>query len=216
MEENPPARDAPEKEHRQIVYDSYLQRFHNVENEISTADKEAEACTNEHMALEKLAEHDAATGLYNKLGFKKALNRDISQLGRLGKRGAVLAIDVDRLKAVNDTYGHATGDELIKAVAEAIKGHTRQGDLAARIGGDEFALLLYDTDTDEAREVAARLLAFFMQSAKGKDYQISSLSIGICATGTYTPNEMMEHADKALYQAKKTRNAISTYNPTGQ
>jgi diguanylate cyclase (GGDEF)-like protein/PAS domain S-box-containing protein len=151
------------------------------------------------------ARSDALTGLANRVVFMEELERAIARTRREGSTFAVLYLDLDRFKDVNDTMGHPVGDELLKAVAGRLRSTTRPSDIVARFGGDEFAVLATGTDADGAAEFAARLI-----KAVGAPFQIlgddvrTHTSIGISLSG---PSEMgaetmLTQADLALYRAK--------------
>jgi diguanylate cyclase (GGDEF)-like protein len=109
----------------------------------------------------------------------------------------VLVIDVDKLKPLNDTSGHATGDQALRAVAAAVTGQLRGGDLLARIGGDEFCAVLEGTDTEDAVDVAERIV----RVVRGLDLGIT-VSVGIATGPTASIQDTMHRADRAMYVAK--------------
>lgn len=150
-----------------------------------------------------LAFHDGLTGLPNRALLKERIEQAL--LGR-GHGCALLYVDLDRFKEVNDTYGHAAGDELIKEFSRRLSGIVRAADTVARIGGDEFAILLSDTSKDpNADEVSRRVLI-----SAGKPFELTGIkvrigaSIGIVLTGRekIAHSELQRRADVALYQAK--------------
>ncbi len=106
--------------------------------------------------LRRLAEHDPLTGLANRRRFEEELGRQLAYRQRIGEPGAVLVLDLDNFKYVNDTLGHKAGDELISRVANVIGRRVRAADTLARIGGDEFAVLLRGTDLEGARTARGR------------------------------------------------------------
>src|SRR3954464_3641118 len=103
--------------------------------------------------LQYLADHDPLTGLFNRRRFEGELSRQVSFNSRYGPTGAVLVVDLDRFKYVNDTLGHAIGDELIGRVGALLRDRLRGDGVVARRGGDEFAILLPAADEDQARSV---------------------------------------------------------------
>ena len=139
---------------------------------------------------------DHLTGIANRREF----DRRLAAMPRRAEY-SILAVDIDKLKAVNDTYGHSAGDELLQAVAGALKRSVRRGDIAARVGGDEFSVLLSDADPDHAQMVANRIFAD-LATTKVRD-QRPSVSIGISGfeCGEDAPARMAA-ADRALYAAK--------------
>ena len=163
----------------------------------------------ERMALEdKLREqafHDPVTGLANRNLFAERLDEVLANRIQ-ARRVAVLLLDLDGFKTVNDSLGHSTGDQVLVAFAERLSGCLRPGDTAARLGGDEFAVLLPDTaGVHAAREVANRLLAKFEEplAVSGMDFVVSA-SIGIATPGigSATAEELLRNADSAMYAAK--------------
>ncbi|MEA2299123.1 MAG: hypothetical protein QOF77_2059 [Solirubrobacteraceae bacterium] len=166
--------------------------------------------------LQHLADHDALTGLYNRRRFTEELDRTLAEAKRFGEAGAVLFLDLDGFKFVNDTLGHAAGDDLIARVARLLDGAVRKTDILARMGGDEFAVILARCDEAAAERVAEKLLATLRGSGlPGEDprCQVSS-SIGIAlfrGEEMLTPDELVVEADIAMYDAKdagKDRHAV--------
>lgn len=151
------------------------------------------------------ASHDALTGLTNRAAFEQSLNRVIAA-ARSGSESSLIYIDLDRFKPVNDTAGHAAGDALLKQVAQTIRDSCRSHDVVARIGGDEFAILLEGCPLEGGRRVAEKIvraigaLAF---SWAGRDYRIGA-SAGIATIGLApaSPLGFMGEADAACYAAK--------------
>lgn len=149
-----------------------------------------------------IARHDSLTGFANRLSFDDALKAVCADPGQSGS--ALLCLDLDHFKAVNDSFGHKTGDVLLVAVAKRIAGSIRAGDLAFRLGGDEFAVILPAGDRNEAIAVAERIVARL-----ASPFQCNGISvrIGACvgiaeiADGA-TPDEVRHAADLALYRAK--------------
>jgi diguanylate cyclase (GGDEF)-like protein/PAS domain S-box-containing protein len=167
--------------------------------------------------LEYLAYHDPLTGLPNRAMLKDRLDHAVERLHRSGAHGAVMFMDLDRFKAVNDSYGHPVGDEVLKSVAQRLAGRLREGDTLARLGGDEFVVLLEDLESPESVAVVARdLITLFNQLFDiGEDRQVSlGLSIGICLfpEDAEHTDDILQHADAALYQAKQAgRNTYRFY-----
>jgi diguanylate cyclase (GGDEF)-like protein len=148
--------------------------------------------------------HDALTELPNRPLFLDRLEHALARAPRAGAGVAVLFLDLDRFKSVNDRFGHAAGDELLIAVARRLDESVRPGDTVARFGGDEFAVLVEEVGDGEASIVAARILAALEVpfSIQEKNVFVSA-SIGI-ATGQRGADELMRNADLAMYKAKSS------------
>ena len=114
--------------------------------------------------LEHLIDHDFLTGLFNRRRFEQELDHEIARQRRSAPRAAVLMLDLDGFKAVNDRLGHAMGDELLRGLAADLHARTRETDVLARLSGDEFAMLMPDTDREEAETVAADVIALVRPS----------------------------------------------------
>ena len=170
--------------------------------------------------LQYLADHDPLTGLFNRRRFEDELARELATARRYGTGGAVLALDLDNFKYVNDTLGHAAGDELLTCVGELLRGPLRESDTLARIGGDEFALILTHADEATARAVATRMLDSVRERATvttSKGTRRTSASIGIALFGEVsagiTSEELLVEADIAMYDAKEAgRDQLSVYD----
>lgn len=162
------------------------------------------------------ATHDALTGLPNRLAFERALISVADQARRELRTHALCFIDLDRFKPVNDTAGHAAGDALLCQVAEIIKSICRRQDFSARIGGDEFAILLADCTAQAAKRVAQKLtdaIGALEFRWDDKTYRIGA-SIGITPISlrAATPAELMSEADSACYAAKAAgRGRVAIY-----
>jgi diguanylate cyclase (GGDEF)-like protein len=156
--------------------------------------------------LSELAHFDQLTQLANRSLLNERLARALARSSRTGRRAALLLIDLDHFKAVNDTYGHGVGDRLLIEVAHRVLGSTRSEDTVARIGGDEFAVLLEELeDVDGARRVAQRILNAFATNLvmDGRVLPVTA-SVGIAIYPDHATNvgDLMRLADAALYQAK--------------
>ncbi|MGL4810451.1 MAG: EAL domain-containing protein [Beijerinckiaceae bacterium] len=156
--------------------------------------------------IEHLAHHDVLTGLANRVLFQSNLEHAIFDAAQRGVKLAVLCLDLDRFKSVNDTLGHHVGDMLLKQVAQRIKDSLREDDLACRLGGDEFAIIMRNiNDPLEVTTLAWRLLNAMSQPFSVDDHTIvSGTSIGI-AVGLNDgddPVSLLKSADLALYRAK--------------
>ena len=151
-----------------------------------------------------LAHHDPLTGLPNRMQFRQKLESALERAARDGQELAVHYLDLDGFKPVNDTFGHAAGDMLLKQVAERLKSVLLNGDLVARLGGDEFAILQHASAAKVA-DIADRCILVLGKPFGIADRQIGiSVSIGIAVApdNGFDPDELMSAADTALYQAK--------------
>jgi len=155
--------------------------------------------------LAHLALHDPLTGLPNRRGLGDALGAALARRGRGGPPVALLYLDLDDFKGVNDALGHAAGDSLLGAVAERLRACLRAGDTPARLGGDEFAALLVGAGTGAVRVVAAQILAALTAPVRlGTATATVSASVGaVLATGGETADALLRRADTALYAAKR-------------
>jgi diguanylate cyclase (GGDEF)-like protein/PAS domain S-box-containing protein len=157
--------------------------------------------------LDHLAHHDALTALPNRLLFHDRLQHALVRAAREEEQLAVLFIDLDRFKNVNDTLGHHVGDELLKQVAKALAGRLRDGDTLARLGGDEFIVLLENVDGEYgARLVADKLVAMFEQPFTVSDYELfvtCSVGVSLFPRDGVDLNLLVRNADVAMYQAKE-------------
>jgi diguanylate cyclase (GGDEF)-like protein len=157
------------------------------------------------MAAQHRANHDALSGLANRHLFDEILRRHLASCQETDTRLAIVCIDLDGFKPINDMHGHATGDEILRTVATRLKNSIRQSDLAARIGGDEFALILMHTGLEAAETVATKVLdSLSIPYSIGAQTLEISASIGIAAypeSGT-TAEVLSRRADEAMYKAK--------------
>ena len=151
--------------------------------------------------LSYLARHDQLTGLANRHKFHEVLSDHIARTRRYGWRGALLAIDLDGLKAVNDSRGHAAGDELLRIAAKRMGECLRHTDLIGRLGGDEFAVLLPEADTLNARAVAEKLTTLMSAEVEGEIAPRASVGVALI-DGPTDPESLFARADSALYAAK--------------
>ncbi|MBA5605089.1 EAL domain-containing protein [Duganella sp. FT3S] len=169
--------------------------------------------------LDHLAHHDPLTALPNRLLFNDRLQHALQRASRDHEQLALLFIDLDRFKNVNDTLGHHIGDELLKQVATALQEKLREGDTLARLGGDEFIVLLEDVDGQHgAGLVAEKLVAMFEQPFMVAGHELfvtCSVGISLFPTDATDLNMLIRNADVAMYQAKaRGRNGYSFYAPS--
>jgi diguanylate cyclase (GGDEF)-like protein len=164
--------------------------------------------------LARQAATDPLTGIANRRHFAAEAGRIIATAQRHGRPCALLEMDLDGLKVVNDTHGHAVGDELLLAFVRTCRDRLREGDIIGRLGGDEFAVLLPETSLEHAQSIAERLRAAFERESVsvGGARLEPSVSVGIAVTGAadrVTLEDMLREADKALYEAKRAgRNRV--------
>lgn len=167
-----------------------------------------------------LAMRDELTGLINRRSLLEALSQQLAMARRHGQPLALLMIDIDYFKQVNDLHGHLSGDKVLKAMALAIAGRTRAQDLPGRLGGEEFLVILPNTTAQGAVQLAEILRqgieATDFQSTSGKAITIT-ISIGVCEQGQLSEpqcDDMISAADQALYLAKQSgRNRLEVFTP---
>lgn len=174
--------------------------------------KQADSLIKARETLAQLALSDELTGILNRRAFDDQVGVRIAHATRTGRPGVLLLIDLDHFKSVNDTLGHAAGDKVLRTFGEVLEQSLRVGDLAARIGGDEFAVWLEETDLVGARLAAERLLshASELRKAIGQDGCSLSLSIGGASNVNVDCLDALKAiADKALYRAKNKGKACA-------
>ncbi len=159
--------------------------------------------------LEHMAEHDPLTGLANRRRFDRELERHIDLCERYGPRGALLMMDLDNFKEVNDTLGHGAGDQLIVSVAGLLEQRMRKSDLVARLGGDEFVILLSEADRRAAQSVAADIVALVRDSTRfvdgsRPDNVTASVGVVIIDRAGISASELVSTADLTMYDAKES------------
>jgi diguanylate cyclase (GGDEF)-like protein len=157
--------------------------------------------------MEHLAYHDTLTGLPNRRLFEDRLNLALIRAKRSGQIAAVMFLDLDRFKMVNDSLGHSYGDELIRITGERLQSCLREGDTVYRQGGDEFTLLLENISKPEDVRLVASRIHVAMEKPyllNGEQHHITaSVGISLYPTDGDTLDELLQHADKAMYGAKK-------------
>ena len=158
--------------------------------------------------LQASAETDFLLGILNRRGFERELTRAIAYIKRYHATAALIVLDVDRLKPINDAFGHGAGDEVLKAIVNVLKAQVRASDVIGRLGGDEFAVLLWNLNETEARAKSAALeqaidrLAFLF----GKSTVMAGASTGVAMLGIHADTrKSLEAADSAMYQRKAQR-----------
>lgn len=160
-----------------------------------------------HEELYQLATLDALTELYNRRQFRELLDKEIARASRRGRPLALMILDLDHFKPVNDTYGHVAGDAVLREVAKVLRTRVRGDDVAARIGGEEFAIILPESDTKAALVFAEDLrqgVAGLSGLLDGRLKQIT-VSIGVaCWTSAFrNASDLLRAADTQLYRAKE-------------
>jgi diguanylate cyclase (GGDEF)-like protein len=167
--------------------------------------------------LRYLADHDPLTGLLNRRSFRAKLDRYVSFSARYGGQGAVMVIDIDGLKEVNDRLGHQPGDNLIRRVAEILSVRVRETDIVARLSGDEFAVLMPQSDTDGAVQLGEELRAMVAEGFPAdSELGTATISVGITmfgGKGGAGAETVLVAADQAMYRAKEEgRNRIALFH----
>ena len=158
--------------------------------------------------MRNLASYDSLTGLLSRHAFFESANSHISLANRNKSLFVVMLIDLDHFKSINDQYGHPAGDAVLKLFADVVNSVARRSDIVGRLGGEEFAMILPTTSTEEALEFSARLHKSVNQAVlKYGDALINyTVSIGLAASSTARVNNLdnlLTRADLALYQAKR-------------
>jgi diguanylate cyclase (GGDEF)-like protein len=158
--------------------------------------------------LQASADTDFLLDIPNRRGFERELNRSIAYIKRYHASGALIVLDVDRLKPINDAFGHAAGDQVLKAIVAALLRHVRSSDVVGRLGGDEFALLLWNLSETDAHAKAASLeqaidrLTFVFRGRK----VTAGASTGVAVLGPHADaGKALEEADSAMYVRKAQR-----------
>jgi diguanylate cyclase (GGDEF)-like protein/PAS domain S-box-containing protein len=180
--------------------------LHSSRNDLTSTNL-ALSAANERLKL--LASVDSLTGIANRRTVFEALGKAMSIAVRTNRPLSILMVDIDHFKALNDTHGHIAGDSMLKSVASHLTGALRNGDEVGRYGGEEFLIVLPDTDADEARHVAERIRAQIADSVS--DGVNATVSLGASTLGKRhaTIEQFIELADRALYEAKRSgRNRV--------
>jgi diguanylate cyclase (GGDEF)-like protein len=155
--------------------------------------------------LDQLAHQDSLINLPNRRGFMRELERLIARVARYDDKAAMLFVDLDGLKMINDTFGHRAGDEALIQVANLLTKGVRRSDVVARIGGDEFGILLENVDDEDAHDTAARLVDLICSSELVHEGDTLPLSVAI-GVGMIepedTPDDVIDRADVEMYRRK--------------
>jgi diguanylate cyclase (GGDEF)-like protein len=158
--------------------------------------------------LQASADTDFLLDILNRRGFERELNRSVAYIRRYQAGGALIVLDVDRLKPINDAFGHAAGDQVLKAVAAVLLRQVRASDVIGRLGGDEFALLLWNLSETDARAKAAAMEETIDQLTfvfRGREIKAGA-SAGVALLGPHVEaRQALEQADSAMYLRKAQR-----------
>ncbi|MEY2690527.1 MAG: hypothetical protein RL375_4727, partial [Pseudomonadota bacterium] len=168
--------------------------------------------------LDRVANFDSLTGLPNRRLLTDRLQQALLRARRSGKLSAVCLLDLDGFKSINDSYGHAVGDQVLVGIADQLKAALREQDTLARMGGDEFVLLLNDlTTVDDCSHILDRVMLALRQPVKADGHLLrSSASIGVSLypADDVDPDTLLRHADQAMYQAKQVgKNRYQLFDP---
>lgn len=154
--------------------------------------------------LAELATQDPLTNVLNARAFSRELTQELGRNRRYGRPLALIYLDLDDFKKVNDAHGHATGDAVLRLVADAMRGAVRQADVVGRLGGDEFAVLMPETDGDVGHAAASRLVAGIRTVFRGTPSVTASIGV-VAVSGTEAgSDELLRKADQAMYAAKQS------------
>jgi len=169
-------------------------------------------------ALRDMASKDPLTGIYNRRSFMELARQQLARSHRFSEPMSVVVLDVDHFKRINDTYGHATGDDALRMVAGACSSILREYDILGRLGGEEFVVVLPGATADESRVVAERLRRHIARmpvpGPEGRFHMTASMGIAGVETGGDTLERAIHRADLALYRAKREgRNRVVIYEP---
>ena len=178
--------------------------------EVERLQQQLEAARGQLTALEARADVDPLTELANRRAFERELARALAYVKRYGATTALLYLDLDDFKCVNDRHGHGAGDAMLRAVASVLGRHVRESDLVARIGGDEFALLLWNCDDHNARTKALVLEASIARTTAVHDGVTLTVGASVGAATLLPldgPAEAIGRADRAMYARKAARRA---------
>jgi diguanylate cyclase (GGDEF)-like protein len=153
--------------------------------------------------LELLATHDPLTNVLNARAFSRELAQELSRNRRYGRPLALIYLDLDDFKKVNDAHGHATGDAVLRLVADAMRAAVRAADIVGRLGGDEFGVLMPETDAVVAHAAASRLVAGVRTVFRGTPSVTASIGVVAVAGTEAGTDELIRKADQAMYEAKR-------------
>jgi diguanylate cyclase (GGDEF)-like protein len=180
--------------------------------EVDRLERELSAARTQMAELAARAEIDPLTDILNRRGFERELKRSLAHAKRYGTSAALIYLDLDGFKAVNDRHGHVAGDAVLKAVASVLARHVRASDVVARIGGDEFAVLLWHLTEADAQGKAQLLEAAIARTTA--THAGRTLSVGASAGAALLlpldqPADVIERADRAMYARKANRRQVA-------
>jgi diguanylate cyclase (GGDEF)-like protein len=188
-----------------------LQEFTDLARALTEKERLVSVLSERERALQTLASRDPLTGMKNRRYLFEEATREFSGAQRYGRNLSVVIGDIDRFKSINDRYGHATGDRVLIAVADAMEAVSRENDVVARIGGEEFCALLPETDADQALAFAQRLGTAIeaIRVSVENDNVSPTISIGLSSNAEVSRSfdEMLSQADAAMYAAKRAGRA---------
>jgi len=153
--------------------------------------------------LHQLATQDTLTTVLNARAFSLELGQELGRNRRYGRPLALIYLDLDDFKRVNDAHGHATGDAVLRLVADAMRSAVRQADIVGRLGGDEFAVLMPETDGTVANAAAARLASSIRTVFRGTPSVTASIGVVSWTGGNTDSDDVLRKADAAMYEAKR-------------
>jgi len=154
--------------------------------------------------LARLVTQDQLTSVLNARAFVARLGQELDRNRRYPRPLALLYMDLDNFKVINDTHGHQTGDAVLRLVADSMRSSVRHADVVGRLGGDEFAVLMPETDAALADAAAKRLIAGLRTVFKGTPNVTASIGVVSCAATDASTDDLLRRADQAMYDAKKS------------
>jgi len=154
--------------------------------------------------LARLVTQDSLTNVLNARAFAERLGQELDRNRRYPRPLALMYMDLDNFKVINDTHGHQTGDAVLRLVADAMRSSVRQADVVGRLGGDEFAVLMPETDAPLADAAAKRLVVGLRTVFKGTPTVTASIGVVSCTSTDASTDDLLRRADQAMYDAKKS------------